>query len=200
MTPGAQAPAEAREGYVTYDELPGPRLHAARWSPARLPLPTGGEHLALDPNAELAVREGEVRVDDPALLADPQRQAPRLLDPAVRAAGGSTGDVCRRHGGPEHRPGAGRLAPGMASFAVFDLEASKRVFAVDGTSTRVFAMHEQVGVGAGRAAEPFYHVIESPYEDFDDDFTRLRACEITLDRSGSTAIWWHRFRVRGVDA
>jgi hypothetical protein len=40
MTPGAQAPAEAREGYVTYDELPGPRLHAARWSPARLPLPT----------------------------------------------------------------------------------------------------------------------------------------------------------------
>ena len=48
MTPGAQAPAEAREGYVTYDELPGPRLDAARWSPARLPLPTGGEHLALD--------------------------------------------------------------------------------------------------------------------------------------------------------
>jgi Family of unknown function (DUF6081) len=43
---------------------------------------------------------------------------------------------------------------GMASLAVFDLEASKRVFAVDGTSTRVFAMHEEVGVGAGRGAEP----------------------------------------------
>jgi hypothetical protein len=29
----------------------------------------------------------------------------------------------------------------------------------------------------------------SPYEDFDDDSTRLRACEITLDRSRSTAAW-----------
>jgi hypothetical protein len=77
----------------------------------------------------------------------------------------------------------------MASFAVFDLAVSKRVFAVDGTSTRVFAMHEQVGVFGGGAGEPFYHVVESPYEDFDDDFTRLRACEITLERSGSTAAW-----------
>jgi hypothetical protein len=32
-------------------------------------------------------------------------------------------------------------------------------------------------------------VVESPYEDFDDDFTRLRACEVTLDRSRSTAAW-----------
>ena len=32
-------------------------------------------------------------------------------------------------------------------------------------------------------------MVESPYEDFDDDFTRLRACEITLDRSRSTAAW-----------
>ena len=31
--------------------------------------------------------------------------------------------------------------------------------------------------------------VESPYEDFDDDFTRLRECEITLDRSTSTAAW-----------
>jgi hypothetical protein len=30
---------------------------------------------------------------------------------------------------------------------------------------------------------------ESPYEDFDDDFTRPRTCEITLDRSESTATW-----------
>jgi hypothetical protein len=35
----------------------------------------------------------------------------------------------------------------------------------------------------------FYHVVESPYEDFDDDFSRLRTGEITLDRSGSTAVW-----------
>ncbi|HEY4727422.1 MAG TPA: DUF6081 family protein, partial [Actinomycetes bacterium] len=53
--------------------------------------------------------------------------------------------------------------------------------------TRVFAMDEQLG--AWGADEPFIYVVESPYEDFDDDFTRLRACEITLDRSGSTAAW-----------
>ena len=53
------------EHFVTYDELQGPDLDAARWSPARLPLPTGGEHIPLDPNAELAVGEGEVRVTIP---------------------------------------------------------------------------------------------------------------------------------------
>jgi hypothetical protein len=52
--------------YVTYDELSGPDLDAARWEPARLPLPTGGEHIPLDPNAELAVGEGEVRVTIPS--------------------------------------------------------------------------------------------------------------------------------------
>ena len=51
--------------YVTYDELSGMNLDAARWAPARLPLPTGGEHIPLDPNAELAVGEGEVRVTIP---------------------------------------------------------------------------------------------------------------------------------------
>ena len=77
----------------------------------------------------------------------------------------------------------------MAAFHVFDLDVSRRVFAVCGTSTRVLALHEQLGLGGGGAGEPFYHVVESPYEDFDDDFTRLRACEITLDRSWSTAAW-----------
>jgi Family of unknown function (DUF6081) len=189
MTPRAQAPAEAREGDVTYDELPGPRLDAARWSPARLPLPTGGEHIALDPNAELAVGEGEVRVTIPRfslahsakyLIFSTRRfELPRdrparfAADMAVENIGGAPADYRR----------------GMASFAVFDLDVSKRVFAVDGTSTRVFAMHEQVGVFGGGAGEPFYHVVESPYEDFDDDFTRLRASEITLDRSSSTAAW-----------
>jgi hypothetical protein len=63
--PGTQAGAAARDGFVTYDELGGPDLDAARWSPARLPLPTGGDHLPLDPDAELAVGEGEVRVTIP---------------------------------------------------------------------------------------------------------------------------------------
>ena len=77
----------------------------------------------------------------------------------------------------------------MAAFHVFDLDVSRRVFAVCGTSTRVLALHEQLGVGGDGAGEPFYHVVESPYEDFDDDFTRFRTCEITLDRSWSSAAW-----------
>jgi len=66
---------------------------------------------------------------------------------------------------------------------------TKRVFSVTGTSTRVFAMHEHLPLGGRGPGELFIHVVESPYEDFDDDFTRLRACEITLDRSGSTVAW-----------
>jgi hypothetical protein len=75
----------------------------------------------------------------------------------------------------------------MAAFHVFDPEGRRPVFALCGTSTRVFVLHEQLA--AWGAAEAFCHVIESPYEDFDDDFTRLRACEVTLDRSRSTAVW-----------
>jgi Family of unknown function (DUF6081) len=184
-----QAPALAREDFVTYDELRGPDLDPARWIPARLPLPGGGEHIALDPNAELAVGKGEVRVAIPRfslahsakylafstrkfeLPAD--RPATFAVDMAVENIGGEPADFRR----------------GMAAFHVFDIDVSKRVFAVVGTSTRVFAMHEQVAPSAGGAGELFFHVVESPYEDFDDDFTRPRAGEITLDRGGSTATW-----------
>ena len=180
----------------TYDQLGGPDLDGALWSPARLPLPSGGEHIPLDPNAELAVGEGEVRVtiprfslshhrfqfvDSPKYLVystgrwplPPDRPATFAVDLAVENVGGEALDFRR----------------GMAAFHVFDLEVSQRVFAVCGTSTRVLALHEQLGLGAGGAGEPFYHVVESPYEDFDDDFTRLRACELTLDRSRSRATW-----------
>jgi hypothetical protein len=196
MTPETQNPPTARDGFVTYDELTGPDLEAAHWSPARLPLPTGDEHLPLDPNAEVTVGEGEVRVtiprfslshdrfqsaDSPKYLAfstrefklPPDRPATFAVDLAVQNIGGEPGDYRR----------------GMAAFHVFDLAVTQRVFAVCGTSTRVFALHEQLGLGGGGAGEPFYHVVESPYEDFDDDFTRLRVCEVTLDRSGSTAAW-----------
>jgi hypothetical protein len=44
-------------------------------------------------------------------------------------------------------------------------------------------------LSGGGAGEHFQHVVESPYEDFDDDFTRPRECEVTLDRSTSTATW-----------
>jgi Family of unknown function (DUF6081) len=76
----------------------------------------------------------------------------------------------------------------MAAFHAFDL-VSMRVFSVIGTATRVFALDEQLALGGGGAGEPFIHVVESPYEDFDDDVTRLRACEVTLDRGSSTAAW-----------
>jgi hypothetical protein len=186
----------ARDEFVTYDELRGPNLDAARWGPARLPLPTGGEHIPLDPNAELAVGEGEVRVtiprfsmshdefqsaDSPKYLVfstrefelPPDRPATFAVDLAVENIGGDPADY--------------RQA--IAAFHVFDLPVSKRVFAACGTSTRVLAMHEHLPLGGGGAGEPFQHVAESPYEDFDDDFTRPRACEITLDRSTSTAVW-----------
>jgi hypothetical protein len=103
----------------------------------------------------------------------PDRPATFAVDLAVKNIGGDPGDFRR----------------GMAAFHVFDLEASKPVFAVVGTSTRVFAMHEQRNLGGSGADEPFNYLVESPYEDFDDDFSRLRACEITLDRSTSTAVW-----------
>ena len=190
------AAAAARDGFVTYDELSGPDLDPGRWSPARLPRPTGGEHIPLDPNAELVVGEGEVRVriprfslahdtfqpaDSPKYLVfstgqfqlPPDRPATFAADQAVDNLGGDPGDYRR----------------GMAAFQVFDLEESKRVFSVIGTSTRVFAMDEQLGLGGGGAGEPFVYVVESPYEDFDDDFTRLRTCEVTLDRRSSTAAW-----------
>jgi hypothetical protein len=179
----------------TYDELRGAALDDALWSPARLPLPTG-EHIPADPNAEVAVGDGEVRVtiprfslsddkfqsaDSPKYLVFSSRQwelpkdrpATFSVDLAVENVGGEPEDYRR----------------GMAAFHVFDLAVTKRVFAVCGTSTRVLALHEQLGIGGGGAGEPFYHVVESPYEDFDDDFTRLRECEITVDRSNSTAAW-----------
>ena len=183
-----------RDAFITYDELGGPELDAARWSAARLPRPGGGAHVPLEPGAEMAVGEGEVRVTIPRFsLADddfqpadsakhlvfsthewevpPDRPAAFAVDFAVTNIGGEPADYRR----------------GMAAFHVFDLAVTKRVFAVCGTSTRVLALHEQLGLGGGGA--PFYHVAESPYADFDDDFTRLRECEITLDRAGSTATW-----------
>jgi hypothetical protein len=184
----------ARDDLVTYDELRGPNLDAAYWSPARLPLPTGGDHIPLDPNAKLAVSDGEVRVTIPQFSlshdtfqpADsakylifstgqfelpPDRPASFAADVAVKNIGGDPAD----------------FRQGLAAFHAFDFDVSKRVFAVCGTATRVLALHEQLG--AWGAGEPFYHVVESPYEDFDDDFTQLRTCEITLDRSTSTAAW-----------
>ena len=185
-----------RDRLVVYDEMSGPDLDDALWAPARLPLPGGEEHVPVDPNAGVVVGEGEVRVtiprfslshdtfqaaDSPKYLVfstheyelPPDRPATFAVDLAAENIGGEPEDFRRA----------------MAAFHVFDLAVTSRVFAVCGTSTRVVALHEQLGLGGGAASEPFYHVVESPYEDFDDDFTRLRECELTLDRSESRATW-----------
>jgi Family of unknown function (DUF6081) len=190
----APASSAAPDDYATYDELGGPGLDAAYWGPARLPLPEGGEHIPLDANADLVVGDGEVQVTIPRFSmsydtfqpADSakflvfstkqfelsrDRPASFAVDLAIENIGGDPADY--------------RQA--MAAFHALDFEVSKRVFAICGTSARLLALHEQLG--AWGAEEPFYHVVESPYEDFDDDFTRLRACEIALDRSRSTATW-----------
>ena len=140
MTPETQA--AAGDGFVTYDELRGPDLDAGRWSPARLPILAVAEHIPLDPDAELAVGEGEVRVTIPRfslshdtfqavdsakylLFSTRQfelpldRPATFAVDLAVMNIGGDPGDYRR----------------GMAAFQVFDFDASKPVFSVCGTST-----------------------------------------------------------------
>ncbi len=129
MTRETQVPAAARDGFVTYDELRGPDLDAARWSPARLPLPTGGEHIPLDPNAELAVGEGEVRAtipraDSPKYLTfstrqfelPPDRPTTFAVDLAVKNIGGEPGDFRRNGRLPRLRPrrGAGASSPSAA--------------------------------------------------------------------------------------
>ena len=82
----------------------------------------------------------------------PDRPATFAVDLAVENIGGDPGDFRRA----------------MAAFQVFDL-VSMRAFSVIGTATRVFALDEQLALGG--AGEPFIHVVESPYEDFDDDLT-----------------------------
>ena len=46
MTPETQVTQAAPDGFITYDGLSGPDLDAARWSPARLPLPAALPALA----------------------------------------------------------------------------------------------------------------------------------------------------------
>jgi hypothetical protein len=180
---------------LAYDELGGPELDEELWSTPHLPLPTG-EHIPRDPNAEQTVSDGEVRVriprfslsDDQFQAADsvkyltlsarrfklpPDRPATFAADLAVENIGGDSGDYRR----------------GIAAFQVADLQVSKRVFSVCGTSTRVLALHEHLPLAGGGPGAPFVRMVESPYEDFEQDFTRFRTGEITLDRSSSTATW-----------
>jgi hypothetical protein len=63
----------------------------------------------------------------------------------------------------------------MAAFHVFDLEMSKRVFAVCGTSTRAFALHEQLGLGGGGAGRALLPRVESTYRGLRVDKDKRRS-------------------------
>jgi hypothetical protein len=94
MTPETQVPVAAHDGFDTYDELNGPGLDPALWVPARLPLPTGGEHVPLERNAELSVGEGELRVTISRFSLWHQRsQAPTALNTSSSPLASSS---CRR--------------------------------------------------------------------------------------------------------
>lgn len=178
-----------QRGFVTYDELAGPNLDPVLWKSVIFPLPTGGEHAAQDPNAEVAVGEGEVRVTIPRFSVSSDTFQP--VDSAKWVVFGT-----REFDLPANRPATfaadfavknidgdpSDFRQGMAAFQLGDL---KHTFSVISTSTRVFAMHEHLAASEDR----FVHVTESPYEDFDDDFTRFRTAEVTVDRASSTVVW-----------
>ncbi|WP_419996692.1 DUF6081 family protein [Streptomyces boninensis] len=184
-------PQTAHGDFVTYDDLKGPDLDPALWQGISVPIPGGGEWTASDPNAQVTVGEGAIRVTIPRFSASSDTFLPADSGKFARF-------TTREFALPPDRPAtfAAELSvqnlngepadyrQGMAAFQVADLQ---RVFSVIGTSTRVFAMHEQLGVWG--ATDPFVHVVETPYADFDDDFTRPRTCEITFDRSTSTVLW-----------
>jgi hypothetical protein len=164
----------------TYDEFEGPELDGTRWHDALPP----------DPRARVVVGGGEARITIPAFsLADDRLQAADSVKflalstrdfelPATFAA-----DLAIENAGGD--PGDYRTA--IACLQVADLADTHRVFSVCGTSTRVLAMHEHLAPDA--TGEAFIHVAESPYQDFRDDFTRFRACEVTLDPATHLVTW-----------
>ena len=182
-------------GFITYDELEGPDLDATRWGPARLPLPTGELHVPLDPNAELVVGSGEVRVTIPRFSLSHDRfqavDSPKYLPSrrTVRAAAGSARDVRRRPRGREHRRGPGDYRRGMAAFHVFDLASSNACSPSAApppacsrcTSSWAWAVAEQASPSTTWSSRPTRtSTTTSP---------GFAQCEITLDRSRSTAAW-----------
>ena len=173
-------PVAARDGFVTYDELRGPNLDAARWGLARPPLPGAASTSRWTPTRSRPSARASGATTPRFSLSHDRFQSvdsPKYLIFSTLAS-----SSCRRIG-PRRSPSTSRVEniggepadyrQGMAAFHVFDLDVTQRVFAVCGTSTRILALHEQLPGGGGEG-EPFYHVIESPYEDFDDDFSRLR--------------------------
>ena len=177
-----------------YDEFGGAELDDALWQVSPLPLPGGGHHLPRDPHTRVVVRDGEAEIGIPRFsLSDDRFQtadsvkflalSTRVFDlPAAGAATFAADFAVTTAGGD---PGDYRT--GIACLQVADLAETHRVFSVGGTSARAFAMHEHLAPDP--SGDPFVHVAESPYADFDDDLTRLRAAEVTLDPATHLVTW-----------
>jgi Family of unknown function (DUF6081) len=180
-----------RSDWTVYDDLRGPELDGARWKPAEVPVPEG-IRTGVEPGARLTVADGSVTLSverftrshatqsgdnvkqlmfSTEMFAVPaDRPIVFAAEMGVRNIGGDPGDV--------------RSA--MATLNIVDQDASGLVFDIAATSTRVFALRERLPFAD---AEPFCHVVESPFVDFGDDMTRPRTCEIELDRSRGRAKW-----------
>jgi hypothetical protein len=104
------------DGFVTYDQLEGPDLDPARWTPVRLPLPTSGEHLPLDPSAEVTVGRGEVQVRIPRfrLAHDTSQAADSAKYPGPTAPSSPTGSASASGSGSCSRSAAATAAPWKA--------------------------------------------------------------------------------------
>lgn len=186
----ATAPAD-RSDWAVYDELTGPILDPSRWKPVEVPVPDG-VRTGVEPDARVTVADGRVTLSiDPFTRSHSSQpgdnvkhlvfstevfEVPRdrpivfAAEMSVRNIGGDPDDV--------------RSA--MAALNVVDQDAGGLVFDIAATSTRVFAIRERLPFVEG---EPFVHVVESPFIDFDDDMTRPRTCEVELDRSRGRAAW-----------
>lgn len=111
--------AEVRDGFVAYGGLGGPELDPAFWGPVHLPRPEGGAHVPIDPNAETAVGDGEVRVAIPRFsIADDTFQpadSPKYLVFSTRTFGvPRTGP---RRSPPTSRSRTSAATPGTTAWA-----------------------------------------------------------------------------------
>jgi hypothetical protein len=180
-----------RDDFHAYDELRGPYLDAAQWSTARLPLPTG-EHVPLDPNAALVVGDGELRVTIPRFsLSHDTFQA---ADSPKYLVFSRAGSICRRPAprrrrrprGRERRRGPRGLPPGHGGVpCVRPRRKPARFRRLPHRHPRVRAPRA-AGVGrwrSGRAVLLRGRIAVRGLR------RRLHPCEITLDRSTSTATW-----------
>jgi hypothetical protein len=177
--------------WTVYDDLEGPELDTARWTPVEVPIP-GGTRTGAEPGARITVRDGSVTVSVERFAREHTDQSgdnvkhlvfstEMFVVPVDRPIVFAVDLAVRNHGGD---PNDVRSA--MATFNVVDQDGSGLVFDIAATSTRAFALRERLPFAEGTT---FCHVVESPFVDFDDDITRPRMCEIELDRSRGHAAW-----------